>query len=433
MEENNFEKQVQQKMNELQMQPSDAVWENVEERIRQRKPSRRWLLLLLFGCVAGGGFWVWNSFDGSKTNTAGQKNIRERSKEENYKSPQSNLRDDTFTNEQNNSSRRNTAISAAPIKSIISKRFRLPITVMIGHQQQALQTMGKASSDILITNQSETASPQAMPGHVKSIDGKKRMEEINLFTKEIINGYKKIATSKDTIVAAKKVKNQNLQHLWQFGITLIPSISGVGSNFLALNNAFPAAYFNSAGQYTGSPGAVISSSMKSAFGFMTGIFAEKKINNKWVFQTGLNFIAYNISNETFDSSGIPNVFMSAKKNYQNHFDFISIPVGIKFQLNKSKSVPVFLQAGASISQLIHTDALQLNYSNGYYYHDNSLFNKTQTGIDAGATVELFAQKKMPLLIGPYMSYHLSRVAKGGLYNDAHFVFAGLNVSVLLKK
>jgi hypothetical protein len=39
---NEFEKQVQQKMDELQLRPSTEVWEEVEKRIRKEK-KRRWL------------------------------------------------------------------------------------------------------------------------------------------------------------------------------------------------------------------------------------------------------------------------------------------------------------------------------------------------------------------------------------------------------
>ena len=58
MPENEFEKQVQQKMNELKFVPSDAAWERVEKQIASKKKRRRallWLplLLLLLGGTAG--------------------------------------------------------------------------------------------------------------------------------------------------------------------------------------------------------------------------------------------------------------------------------------------------------------------------------------------------------------------------------------------
>ena len=67
MEENKFEKQVQQKMDELQIQPSDAVWKKIESQIEKKK-NRRWGLIILFLCIGVllvGGYWLFN---------AGQKN-----------------------------------------------------------------------------------------------------------------------------------------------------------------------------------------------------------------------------------------------------------------------------------------------------------------------------------------------------------------------
>ena len=37
MEENSFEKQVQQKMDELKIQPSDSVWGKIEAQIEKKK------------------------------------------------------------------------------------------------------------------------------------------------------------------------------------------------------------------------------------------------------------------------------------------------------------------------------------------------------------------------------------------------------------
>ena len=62
MEENKFEKQVQQKMDELKIHPSDSVWEKIEVRIEKRKRSNRglFLFLLLFFVFLTGGYLLWN-------------------------------------------------------------------------------------------------------------------------------------------------------------------------------------------------------------------------------------------------------------------------------------------------------------------------------------------------------------------------------------
>jgi hypothetical protein len=64
MSGNNFEKQVQKKMEELQFVPSQQVWQNVEKELRKEKKSRRWLILpvLLLGMLAGV-YFVFNQKD----------------------------------------------------------------------------------------------------------------------------------------------------------------------------------------------------------------------------------------------------------------------------------------------------------------------------------------------------------------------------------
>ncbi len=72
MKENNFEKQVQQKMDELKLNPSEEVWQKVSVAIAKGKNVRRifaivFLFLLL---ISSGIFITWNLTSGGKINNA---------------------------------------------------------------------------------------------------------------------------------------------------------------------------------------------------------------------------------------------------------------------------------------------------------------------------------------------------------------------------
>ncbi len=70
MEENKFEKQVQQRMDNLKLDPSDSVWENIKNRIEKRK-DRKWGLLIfifLFALMLSGGYWLYNLTGKSTSN-----------------------------------------------------------------------------------------------------------------------------------------------------------------------------------------------------------------------------------------------------------------------------------------------------------------------------------------------------------------------------
>ncbi len=62
MEPNNFEKNVQQKMDELKIPPPDFVWANIEKKIGKRERSRKRHSIFLFipfaSCARG--YWFIN-------------------------------------------------------------------------------------------------------------------------------------------------------------------------------------------------------------------------------------------------------------------------------------------------------------------------------------------------------------------------------------
>ena len=57
--QNNFEKGVREKMDELKFEPSEPVWQNIEKQIRNKKDRRRlifWIPLLIL--LLSGGVWL---------------------------------------------------------------------------------------------------------------------------------------------------------------------------------------------------------------------------------------------------------------------------------------------------------------------------------------------------------------------------------------
>src|SRR5690349_13815030 len=59
---NEFEKQVREKMEELNFVPSDPVWDKIEEQIRTKKDRRRLFLWIpLLALLLGGGTWWLNT------------------------------------------------------------------------------------------------------------------------------------------------------------------------------------------------------------------------------------------------------------------------------------------------------------------------------------------------------------------------------------
>src|SRR6266498_2919518 len=78
---NEFEKQVQQKMEELKLVPSEPVWQKVEMQIRKKKDRRRlifWIPFLVL--LLGGGLWtVINHYSNQASYNKGN-NVAEKNK-----------------------------------------------------------------------------------------------------------------------------------------------------------------------------------------------------------------------------------------------------------------------------------------------------------------------------------------------------------------
>ena len=63
MEQNNFEKNVRQKLEELKIPPSDSVWANVEKRLGKKEKDKKFILLFLLSIILllSASYWLWNS------------------------------------------------------------------------------------------------------------------------------------------------------------------------------------------------------------------------------------------------------------------------------------------------------------------------------------------------------------------------------------
>src|SRR6476620_9637871 len=148
---NNFEKQVKEKMDELNFVPTAPVWEHIEKKIRAKKDRRRfflWLPLVLL--LTGTGTWLLHNRQNNKEvsqkvgvqnpkeieNTPGynKEAIKENNQEENKHSksaaasPINNFKKITVAN----SPRRSYSEHATTINGITSRQ----VSKAISHPQQ---------------------------------------------------------------------------------------------------------------------------------------------------------------------------------------------------------------------------------------------------------------------------------------------------------
>lgn len=465
MQKNEFEKQVQQKMEELKLQPSDSVWLNIESRISRNKRRRfGWVFfsILLIGLV--GGFWLWDSM---MKPTQNQKD--ELSK--NFVTKKDSLNDQhrpskNFITEKDSLPGIDGTVQSA--KNIVA----LNQTKKIFSQSFQKKSESKSLSKRL--NQESVATKLPVKNEQQNISAKLKVntnealadlvENKNLIIKSSANPHEEnkiisppineinkdsslsaIIDSTDKIAEAKKLTTENIQTKklklnttkggWKWGLTFSAGITGIPNKFLgSLDKSY------SADSYTAIPQTnpnqdpnPLPSKIKSSGALIAGFYVEKNISKNKIITIGLNYKTFSLTNKVGkkNDSGIYSLSNPINK-YHNHFHFIELPVALKVQIS-SKGIPLFWDAGVSVSQLIGSNALQFNSTSAFYYHNNTLFNKSQIGFNTGFSASFFNKQKTSILFGPYIYYGPTKIAAEGLYQDQHFTFIGLRTQVLFKK
>jgi hypothetical protein len=454
MEQNNFEKNAQQKLDELKIPPSDSVWASVEKRIGEKDKDRKLIFILFFIILflLFGGYWLLNSTKNSAQQTHQLSEVKKASKP---------------INNDNSSFRKTERATPDAVK--------MPNSANVSEEKIKTGSI-KIQSKARVPNQKLPGSKTKMPERKQAIllskNENEKVENKNKLgieteskptaDNEIIIGKENI-TKTDSVLdkkespedssenevqmIAKKEPQKTIKKKkghWNFGITLSGGTSIINKNSSFRNSAF---FVSDPGSYNngGIPSYYYSASqINNSIGFIAGIFAEKNISAKKKISIGISYKYFSLLNKVGNridslyslpqSYSLNYVYSSVNlKTYRNNFHFIELPISIKFQLNNNSSLPISWDAGINISQLISSNALQFNSGAGLYYSDNSFFNKTQFGLSAGISATLFAKGKRPFNLEPYFYYSATSLASKGLYNKKHFTFVGVRTEILFGK
>jgi len=463
MEQNNFEKQVQQKMEELKIHPSESAWNNIEKRIGQKRERRRWVFILSLSIflILFTAFYL--NYHPGKTNISQQKNERSaivENKIENSNLPgktpvefnknhqetenkiekkyvevmPENARAVTSSELKNNPKRKinDEGISKAFSDSDFAQKINKDEIVndnKIKNVKKSLPAGDLAYSEIkidsVIENAGKNITVASSPTTIsdENIEGMPTIKKGNEKDTTAVIGFSNVA-------GAKKIKSD-----WKSGFTFSSGKSIASYDLLSQNKSN--LYYSSPVTSGGNPNPGYSpSKLTSSFAFSAGVFFEKDILAKSKISFGLNYTYFSTKNKVgnkFDSVQTNYNSTNPLHDYNNKFYFVELPLTLKLRLNPKKSSPLYWNAGISISEFISSNALQFNSDRGLYYNDNSFFNKTQIGFSTGFLATLFSESKVPVNIGPYFYYGATKLANKGLYNKTHFSSIGISAQILLNK
>jgi Outer membrane protein beta-barrel domain len=477
MQNHEFEKKMQQKMEELKLTPADAVWEKVEAGLPPEK-KRRWVIFILLFCViATCSILLRNKLNTdhlktSENNLTAKESVIQKTDAQNTEPNNKQLANDngaikseplTTTTTKIIASKKNITASSAKTKIRIknttsSQSDNVAGEDLVANNYKQIKIAGSSKISIKAPVQSaeenekmtETVVNNEDAGEVKNIT---KTDITGLINDSLIVEDKE--TKADSLVALKKdtaktnglyVKQKNGNKIkWAYGFEIAAGISAVKNNLFSNAPVFADA---NAAYASGPPNTQVRTapnnpSKGAAFGF--GFYMERAINEKWRFSTGLNYLYQNnfilvgtkvdtpvtVRVDALKDLSTNNYYSSGNSStYKNKYHLVEIP--LLFQYQFSKKSPVYFKTGVTAAYLLQSNALVYNSNSSAYITDKSIFNKVLLSVNIGAGINLAKKTKLPFSIGYQFKYSIGSVTKT-TFGKQHFVNSLLYLKIPIKK
>ena len=468
-----FEKNVQQRLDELKLRPSDTVWKNVEKNIREEKRRRRailWLPILLLFLGTSGYFLInKNGFVSTetavKTKPTEEKNNSITStikKEENKTANLQNEEKEKNKNQElssqdlneksvaGNPKSRNTNTSKSTRQTKLSpdKKFE-EIAVVVSNDKDKVQSLTKGNeivdlnrneNDVLMNDNDEDLieyakiNPSLIKGSIPVVGiSIPENHSATVQTPEVDLNAVSALNKNDKVKSAK----------WQWGLDLSLGTSSSSSELGLLKTAQMdngAVGVSVGSNFQSSAGRPSSITIEPGFYWAAGGFIQRNFSNSFALLAGLHYAQYSTRLFTGSSANSSRIFYNSgnfdsanvASQYTNRYHFLELPLTAQLKLNKSNSFPVFANLGMSVGWLLGANALNFEGNTGANSMDNDRFNETQFGIHGGFSFGVLNKSKYPVRVGPSFNYKLSQLMENASSNK-HLLSFGVDFRVLFKK
>lgn len=495
MQDQEFEKQVHQKMEEIKILPSDAVWKEVEKRLHPRNKSRRWIWIpiFLFGIGIGGYLMYSNNpafhqslqpgsdvllHNGNilKDNKDKTEHIEEVSKTTTYK------KQDTIEIAKLSTANKERYLSGKGNKPALSLQLTLPApaTHSGSHANKTAKpeinsllqnnSMNSKTRDDLVENSSVTTQHLHNTESLSSELSGRRTDDSSgnmSITKEPVAARVNLSIAPsypvNTTLVLRNVRvainapaqKQQKKSGWEWGVSVRAGQSGVtNGNFSNLfTNGVVADMFNSPnlGNFSVNPSAIYvpPSVLKPGLGLSAGVLIIKQLTRRTSLSAGLHYTRFSTShkvgkritdsivtlrNNSADQKSIEDYFrLGNTDSYQNKYHFIELPVLFETRLTGYRFVPVYWDLGVSFSRLISSNALHYDGNSKIYYKNNSLFNRNQFSIISGLPIGILLEERVTLKTGPVFQYNISNLINKAQSGGRHLLFIGVKADIILFK
>jgi hypothetical protein len=196
-----------------------------------------------------------------------------------------------------------------------------------------------------------------------------------------------------------------------------------------------------------------SSRIRPDLSWWAGIVAERPLNQRLTLALGLNFHYYSTKIQIGDkvtsapqynyaaqslinapanqyqvAAAYPYYPVGNTSEFTNRYYFLELPASVLWQINHSRTMPLFWEGGLSFSYLVSSSALSYDSKSTVFYKDGSSTNKLQANLSTALLVGL-PIKGMRLQAGPQIQYGITSLQKDGATGQ-HLFYGGLRVILL---
>ena len=483
-----FDRNLQAKMQELQLEPSPAVWEGVEAQLHKRKRRRGiiWFFLLASFLTAGGITW-YNQYtfspiainktknkDSHPSPTEGSNNPPQQKKinEDDLRKQDKHLSEPDKTDLNNNTNSQH--INIADLDSKISNERKSNPDAAISQRDIDNLRANKNKSNrhpnavsttkqvelVLIEKDIKDGRVDTKKTITAEVGEKLSMEEDisndpNAYTRFSLHNH-----SRDFIIpeprrdvgdnnlvvqnSLPKKKDENKKLSWNidFGIGASSLQEGILQQYNAVANDYLAPTSVPAGlaaiqrrpsAVTAAPAFKIGASLSRPLSKRTAVsvglqynYMSNKIEIGKAVDSALTL--YGQDQQRLDVGAAYNGAGNNGEAFYNRYHLLQMP--LEFAWNFDRAERWSWNSGLTIGYLIGSDALLYNKQAGVYYRDDNALNKWQTGIHTSINYGLLKSDILKVAVGPFASYQLNSPERTN--SKKHLLMIGIGARIQFK-
>ncbi|HEU4901387.1 MAG TPA: hypothetical protein VFT06_01315 [Flavisolibacter sp.] len=446
-----FEKKVQEKLEDMSLQPSVPVWEKIELQIRPEEKRRRfvfWLLpaVLLLGCA---GWWFFIATkDEIRTdlqaipfaNKRAEKQSPVATKNAGGKTP--TLQPPPAEQRLVSHSNSHTAV---PLQQSVPTLFSHTNTmkrVIEKEENELTEISSQREKEIPATKKEYTTEPAAIleeKSHVsvtelqKPVDSaaQRKTEESKQESLPVVSD-----SLKKKVAAVKRKSAHKI--LLAAGWSRLTSDAS-GSNLYASPDLS-----STPGSYSG--GATQTRPVNSGFAFSIGYAREKTLSNKLSLSIGLQYAYYSthqqigsfkvrdtalrFQDKAFEVSGFysapPGGGAAVLTEYTTRIHVAELPVSVQY--SPFSGLPLSFTGGALYGRVLHSNALTYDAAARFYYLNPQNNRRNSVNLFSAVQYRLVHKSKLAISAGPAVQYNLVPLQKEG--SRRHLLFAGLKTEII---